>query len=44
MKKFLLGPLLGLLIVSGFSITPANAFTLHNYQSGLCLAAAADNP
>ena len=46
MKKFLLGPVLGLIItISGLTaVTPVNAFTLQNYQTGLCLGVAAGNP
>lgn len=46
MKKCLSDSLLGLVIIASlFAVTQkANAFTLHNYQTGLCLGVAAGNP
>ncbi|MES1190586.1 MAG: RICIN domain-containing protein [Steroidobacter sp.] len=46
MKKCLSDSLLGLVIIASlFAVTQkANAFTLRNYQTGLCLGIAAGNP
>jgi hypothetical protein len=46
MKKYLVRLLLGLAIIAGYltTVSTASAFTLRNYQTGLCLGIAAGNP
>lgn len=45
MRKFSFGLILVLATISGIAVTTAaNAFTLRNYQTGLCLGIAAGNP
>jgi len=45
MKKYSFAPLCALLIaIGGLHATTANAFALHNYQTGLCLGIGNDDP
>jgi len=44
MKRNLFGPVMGLVLAACFATPSANAFTLHNFQTGLCLGVAAGNP